>query len=670
MGGEGASGSLLNGRLRGSGRIAAVVGFWGLLWVLPWPDLLSGQPGLRSALGLLLFIVPGGCLQQWLSGERGVARFLTVGFCLSVALVGLLGLFARFTHLSIEFVRLGLMLIGGLGILASWRSLELSRVDFRSLAKSVAIAVPLLLAIGLALQAAQDESQKTDIDFATHHAQVTDFRDAEELGFDHFIFGPEVRLSKRFWLSYWTLAQAVVAKNAGLHIIELYPWLQKGVLLLAVLAGFALARRMGLPLRWACLAGVVQLASVSALWGETEGYRVGLTFYKYTLLDNNVATHLSALVLLRVTVDFLAEPDRRRLALLFLVAVGLLFTHAGMLGLFGLVLGIYIALQIFVRPWSKAEVGALGVLVLVSAIPASLRFVEVSQVLPTSLSEMIYKPRAVKVLADGVHYGVDPSYAMYLPFAFVAVAGVVAIFQAHRSPLARYILAMVLFLVICMTPQTATLLGSAVTPTILGRSLWFVPFGLAAGFVAMVLFESLERRFPSTGWFGYGVASVLALAWMADGIGSGPRKRSDEVDYSTAEFIEVARALDDLLDEPTIVLGDRTFNSHLPTLSANAKNITHRTEVQPSRIAYLSHLGAFARSEARRRAHAWDQIASYGKPARRRVELLRRSGARYFVSRDRFNSRAPPGVALPPELREVRSASGFHIYRIESASGL
>ena len=647
----------------------AAVALWVVLWILPWSDLLGGQSVLRATLGLLLFIVPGGCLQQWISGERGVARFLTVGFCVSVALVGLLGLFARLTHLSIEFVRLGLMLIGGLGILASWRSLQLPKIEFRSLAKLVAIAVPLLLATGLALQAAHDESRKTDIDFATHHAQVTDFRDAEELGFDHFIFGPEVRLSKRFWLSYWTLAQAVVAKNAGLHIIELYPWLQKWVLLLAVLASFALARRLGLPLRWACLAGVVQLASVSALWGETEGYRVGLTFYKYTLLDNNVATHLSALVLLRVMVDFLAVPDRRYFVLLLLVAVGLLFTHAGMLGLFGLVLGIYIVLQIFVRPWSKAEVGALGALALVSAIPASLRFVAVSQVMPTSLSEMIYKPRAVRVLDDGVHYGVDPGYAMYLPFAFVAVAGAVAIFHAHRSSLARYILATVVFLVICITPQTATLLGSAVTPTILGRSLWFMPFGLAFGFVAMVLFERVERRFPTAGWFGYAVASALALVWMAEGIGSGPRKRGDEVDYSTAAFIEVAGALDGLLDEPMIVLGDRTFNSHLPTLSANAKNITHRTEVQPFRVAYLSYLGAFERSEARRRVQTWDLIASYQEPARRRVELLRRSGARYFVSRDRFNAKAPPGVPLPRELEEVRSAPGFHIYRVVSVSG-
>jgi len=653
----------LNGRSRSPWRFAAV-GFWVLLWLLPWQELLGDHFGLRAALGFVLFILPGALLQQWIVGERGVARFLTVGFCVSVALVGLLGLVARLAHLSIEFVRVVLMLIGALGILGAWRDWSLPKGGLRSRLQQVAVTLPLLVALGFALQAAHAESGKTDIDFATHHAQVTEFRDADELGFGHFVFGPEVGLSKRFWLSYWTLAQAVVAKNAGLHIIELYPWLQKGVLLLAVLAGFALARRMGLSLRWACLAAVVQLASVSALWGETEGYRVGLTFYKYTLLDNNVATHLSGLVLLRVLVDFLAEPGRRGFALLFLVAVGLLFTHPGMLGLFGVLLGIYIALQVLERPWSKAEVAALALLALVSAIPASLRFVAVNQVLPTSLSEMIYPPRAVKVLEDGVHYGVDPSYAMYLPFAFVAVAAVVAMFHAHRSPLARYILAAVLFLAICITPQTATLLGSAVTPTILGRSLWFMPFGLAAGFVAMVLFGWAARRFPMAGAFGYVVLSLLALAWMADGIGSEPREHRDEIDYTTAQYLEVARALDELLSEPTIVLGDRTFNSHLPTLSANAKSISHRTEAQFFRVAYLSRLGAFDRSEARQRIDTWTAIANERTASRRRVVLLRQSGARYFVSRKRFDAGSRAGLAPPPGLEEVRAAPGFHIYRV------
>ena len=649
--------------LRG-GCLAGAVGLWVALWLLPWQGLLEGLPWLRAVLGLLLFIVPGGCLQQWACGERSWIRFLSVGFCVSVALVGFLGIIARLAHLSIDFVRLSLMLIGGAGMLMSWRSLERPRLELRSLAKEIAVAAPFIVGIGLALHVGFQESHQTDIDFATHHAQVTEFRDADRLGFGHFIFGPEVRLSKRFWLSYWTLGQAVVAKNAAMHIIELYPWLQQLVLLLAALAVFALARRLGLSRRWAYLAGIVQLASISALWGETEGYRVGLTFYKYTLLDNNVATHLAAPVLLRVVVDYLDTPDRRRLALLFLVTFGLVFTHAGMLGLFGLILGIYVVLQIFVHPWSRAETAVLAVLALAAAVPASLRFISVSGVLPSSLSQMIYRPRALRILDDGVHYAVDPTYAMYLPFGFVALAGVVAIFHAHRSSLARYLLATLLFLLVSMTPQTATLLGTAVTPTLLGRALWFMPFGLAAGFVLMTLFESVGRRSPLPAWIGYGVASLLALAWMADGAASGPRKRVDNIDYSSAKFAEVARELDGLLDEPMIVLGDRTFNSHLPALSANAKNIAHRNHS----VAYLRQLGAFSKEDARARIDTWELIANHRKPAGRRLELLKRSGARYFVTRDPFNAKGPRRLGLPPGLEEVKGAPGYHIYRVASPS--
>jgi hypothetical protein len=648
--------------------VGAVV-LWVALWTLPWQGFLEALPGSRAVLGLLLFIVPGGCLQQLVSGERSWTRFLTVGFCVSVALVGCLGVLARFAHLSSDFVRLGLMVTGASGILMSWRSLEAPKYPLRSLAKQIAIAVPFLVAIGLALYAGFHESDKTDIDFATHHAQVTDFRDAAQLGFDHFIFGPEVQLSKRFWLSFWTLAQAVVAKNSALHIIELYPVLKQLVLLLAVLAAFALARRMGLPRRWAYLAGIVQLASLSALWGETEGYRAGLTFYKYTLLDNNVATHVSAPVLLRVLVDFLEKPDWRRLLLLCLATCGLLFTHAGMLGLFGVILAIYVALEGVARRWSRAETTALAVLACAAAIPASLRFVSVSQVLPSSLSQMLYKPRAVRILPDGVHYAVDPAYAMYLPFGLVALAGVVAIFWVRRSTSARYILSTLLLLLLTMVPETATLLGAAVTPTILGRTLWFMPFGLAAGFVLMQLFESGEQRSPALAWLGYGVASLLALAWMAESVGSGSRKPRDEVDYSAAEFVEVAHELDRLLDEPTLVLGDRTFNSHLPTLSANAKNITHRNEVQPKSAAYVSHLGAFGKDEARTRIRAWKLISDYDQPGARRLEWLRRSGARYFVSKDRFDARGPPGIGLPPGLQEVKATPGYYIYRVAPPAG-
>ena len=59
--------------------LAGAVALWIALSSAPWQGAFEGLPWVRAGLGLLLFIVPGGCLQQLAYGDRSWTRFYTCG---------------------------------------------------------------------------------------------------------------------------------------------------------------------------------------------------------------------------------------------------------------------------------------------------------------------------------------------------------------------------------------------------------------------------------------------------------------------------------------------------------------------------------------------------------------------------------------------------------------
>ena len=640
-------------------RLGAAAVIWLCLWLVPWQGALEGLPWARVVIAIAMFVVPGGCLQQFLdpSARASTSRFLSLGFCVSLALTGFLGIVARAANLSIDFVNTGLMAIGLLGIFWASRSLGAPKIATRQAALQVGFAIPLIVATLLVVYLTSVYSQQTDIDFATHHAQVTDFQGASELDYTHFVFGSDVLLSKRFLISYWTLGQAVLASNAGMHIIELYPLLMVAVALLAMLAVFELASGLGLPRVWAQLASIAQVAMLTTLWEENEVYRVGRTFLQYTLLDNNVATHVFAPLLLRVVADYLASFTGRRLVLVVLMAFGTLFVHPGMLGLLGLIIGFYVALGALLYGWSRKEAALLTPLALVAAIPFSFRLFWREQVLPSSLDQMDYVPRGVTLLGDSGLYSVTIGYLLHPPFIPVVLAEVVALFHVRRCPAARYVLACLLALGLTLIPHSASLVGSAVTPTILARVLWLMPFGLATSFLLLKLFERVADRSPfDSRLVGTGLCSVAA-AGMAFAVYTGhPIQFRDEIRYPTGSYLRLARKLDALLPERAIVVGDKELNSHLPSLSANAKTFIHRIEHQTFKISYLKRLGAFSEEETRRRIEDWRSIRRSTAGAER-VRLLKRYAASYYITASNFGRR--PGLTL------VDSVDRYHIYRVD-----
>lgn len=616
--------------------LLVLLGGWTFLCKGAWQLWLADWPWIRLVVAVLMFALPGIFLQHFAYKEQpvGVARYLTLGFAISVALTGLLGLVASVAHFSFRFVTGGLFAAGGIGLFAlivKGVSLPKKRIGIRTQAWAIVSVLPALMAIILTARLCSPTDITQD-DF-TYVAYITHFEHSESLSFNDIFFGLDHQVPSRFWLAFWPLTEAIIAHNSQLHGLELTSiYLGPVLAALCLLGVFEVARAVGLSRRVAYLALVAQFASLSLL---TYPDQAGHVFFNRLTEDKVVAAFVLTPVMLRLVVDSLNSSNWHSLALLALVGLGLACTHPTMVVLACLISALYAVLSLATLRRVKRFTLLLCVLVTILMAPFSLRFGTArSRRLPFTLEGVEISPShtaRLEVIEGTVFYGINPASVRDISFGVVVIAGVLALLQRRRNPAARYVLASVALIAGAVVPYTGWLLGLVITPFQLWRVPWLTPFGVSTAFlVSSSLIWALHKR-PQIRWDqtrvtrAVSLSAQLLLLLLICLAYVRPTSMRAHLDSTTRvvswpplhDLISIGTRLDVLIPTRAVVVGsDHRTNNFIPGLSAKAEMVVFRNEHQT--MAF----GGFSEQEVTNRWDAWEEMVGPDTPAVERLSAL------------------------------------------------
>jgi hypothetical protein len=615
-----AQGSTAPGSLHGRGtRAAAAVAGWAIAFWLPWQPALGATPGLRSALGLALFCVPGFALAALLHRRRGLDLALHAPFALvySVALTGALGFAGSVAELPTLLVRVGLWSAGAialarLALAAPSPARARPSLASTTLLEGAALGAVMLIAARLCF------SPVMGADDMTYVARITWFQQTPELSFRGIVFGGDQVISPRDWLAFWPLCEALIATLAGVHGLQLTT-VYLGPLLapLATLAVYGLARALGLSRRAAVTSTALQVLVLLLLYTRDQP---GRHFFLRLTEDKFLALYVIAPVLLQLATSVLGGAHARALVALALGWLAIALVHPTALGIVFLVTGAYCALELLLARNARALV-VLAIALPITAAAASVRFIPTTSLHPAyfGVEEALQanamrgaRERRVDV-GDGGFYGISTRSAPPVARAAGALVLALALWRARRDRLARYVAAGFGLAALAIVPYSGWLLGKLLTPFHLWRVLAAVPYGIGATFALRLLYRRLSTLDAADGRIALGVRRAAALAPLLAivllsatvayaaanpktfrltslGIPDGWDRRLDarvKFDRSRprlelADLFAIGDALDASIDERAVVLGEPEVNSLLPSLSAKAVLVAFRSPAQTS----------------------------------------------------------------------------------------
>lgn len=661
--------------------LLVVLGGWTFLWKVPWQPWLTAWPWLRLIVAMLMFALPGICLQHavYKGAAASVGRPLTLGVAISVGLTGLLGLLASLGHLSFGFVGGGLFLAGAVGLVVlvvRGVSLPKKRMEVGAQGWAFLSVLPAVVAIVLAGRLCWATQIHGD-DF-TYNAYITHFEHSKALDFNDIFFGLERRAITRFWLAFWPLTEAVIAHHSQLHGLELTTMYLGPVLAaLSLLGVFELARSVSLSRQSAYVALVAQFASVFLL---TYKDQAGYVFFNRLTQDKLVAAFVLAPVLFRVVVDFLGGAKGRCLGLLIVVGLGVTFTHPVMLGIVCLISALYGLLHLAASRKVRPVAALLCLLVGIVILPFSLRFCDpMLRDLQFTLEDASLDKREasrLEILEGNRFYGINPELVRGIPFAVAAAAGVLALLQWRRTPASRYLVASLVVVASGVIPYTGWLIGSATASGQLWRIPWLTPFGVGAAFLVDGVVNYVLRRVPETGCGEMRVTRIEALSvqlilLLLVGVAYvrpvPARKYLEALAPRESwawppqyhDLLSIGNRLDALIPERAVVVGgDQRTNDLIPSLSAKAEMVVFRYE------DYTMRLGSFSEEQAANRWDAWSKMVEPDTPAAERMSALMDYQVEFMLLRE------DPGwmqslVSCFPDRFELVSRSGdLRLYQV------
>jgi len=262
--------NIRNDRLEWTAGILTIL-LWFLFWMVPWQSWLAPFPWVRLLIALGMFCFPGVCIYEMLRVHRlRWTSHLTIGFVISTALIGLLGLFARLLHLPFSFITTSLILIGAFTLLGTYfkgirlvnalRNITLPDIH------TLLSLWPIMVAIALAFLISM--SSQWQLDDYTWLAHLTNWQLSQRLDFNEINTGMGYLEDARFWLMFLPMCHAVLAQISGLPgILLLGVYLEPVYVILSLISLFELARTIGLPSSLASLVVTAQVILFSLLMG-------------------------------------------------------------------------------------------------------------------------------------------------------------------------------------------------------------------------------------------------------------------------------------------------------------------------------------------------------------------------------------------------------------------
>ncbi len=574
---------------------AGLAAIWLFLSLFPWQAWFEGSAIPRFILGFLLYFVPGVFTFICLSDNKNLSpRVLLGGFVVSIFITGILGVLARLFQLNFTFIVLSFSLWGGaLIFLVVVRDVK---VTFQVEKFTWWEVVSLLLTFGGALYfAGLVRPPLIHDDAFTYNALLYYYQHASALVFQ-FPASLDRMEIPRFWIAYWPLAEAMISRLSGvdgLLITGIY--LPPALACLSFLGIYSLGRSLNLP---RAAAGLAILAQGFSLMRLTKWNQPGNLFFQRLTEDKVVAAFVISLIMILLAVEYLEKPGVRRLILVGISALAMIFTHPIQFGMTCMIVGVYGLPSLLDKNTRWKYVMLIGALAVVVLIPYTFRFGggEYSQTLSFSLQDVQendefarFGVRRIDIIEGTGFYGISHYLTRGLPYEMSLAAVAFSLFFFWRNKAARYVLAAFLTLGVSMFPYTGWIVGLFTTPFQLWRLTWLLPFGLAFGFLIWALFELAQKVRLFEKWRSwlqpafYLAAFVVMIAlvvyvrpWAAGNLASN---NLDMVDiYSN--YVRAGERMNKLDVDAPIIIGapDATVNAIIPSLTIKFSPLVFRVQ--------------------------------------------------------------------------------------------
>lgn len=611
---------------------------WTCFWFLPWQGLLASAAWLRVLFSYAAFLIPGILIAAILL-PRGIdpSDALTLGLVISIAVTGLLGLAAKLLQFSISFVGDGLYVCGAAALLLTQPTVSIPKNWRQPRVWKWTAIIP--LALGLVVVARLTLGNVLGGDDGVYNAYLTHFVDAPRIDFGDIFFQLNRPAPVRYAIDMWMMSEAVLSKWSNLHALQFtFLYIAPLMAVTSVIAMYKLARALNLSSQAAAWASALQV--VCLLW-LLEPSLAGATFFNRLSNDKVAAAFVVAPIFLRAALGWLNAPQWRTFLLASFCAAGLVLTHPTIFGFTCGILGLYGVFEwVLNRKPLRPLVALGGMLVLLMIVPALFRLFPGSWTMLYAFTpdeELAGGTAAARLTQwNGFLYGLDPQLVLDVPFGIALAACAAALTRLRSSPVARYILAAGIFVMLAVLPLTAWLLGIVFTPFQLWRIPWLMPFGICAVLLGSALRDWFAPRLPRM-LFTPGLAAlgvVVLVVATAAWVNFSQSNRLDALKLKPGwtqrydPLVEIGHALDAELQGTNVVLGtDIKTNDALPGLSAKARIIAYH------RVSGTLTMGLMDEAEAQQRWQAWQALTAPQTTSAERRRLLAAYQVHYILAR-------------------------------------
>ena len=495
----------------------------------------------RVIIGLLIFLLPGCYLFVLLPARNDwdLADVVGYGFSYSLALITILGLILRTLTLSISTLELiwYLLALFGFGAVIirtkSWRGrgIELPATHPQNyLLLATAIGMVALYAHGSLLMASNSDDQ------SRHHGMIHGFLRSEPLGWSEPYYESGNRIGDQDYLTYWVLAQALISKVSGAHILLARYLINPFVLAMSVAAMYIFARNLGHCRKTSLSVVIVGLLALSLIaW---KGKVAGNQFFVHAHLDKVLVSFALAPVALSSAWLYAHSGNRRALWGFVLSFLACAFVHSVIGGFVLCIVGVWCLLQYFTDRGGRRQVVEIALLAFTLFFPSILLRLISSQ------------PTISAFGSGGWYFGIEPRHASLLTYVVFLLTAVCAL--ARRDARSKLLLSFLVVIGIGLLPLTAWIYRILLPDFQIRRVVWLMPYGYMLAFVIATAWSAISSRYsfqrstvdrlrlsllilalPLTAYF----LQVHSRADFSIDISSVPEEVSDMLDI--AEFIDM-----------------------------------------------------------------------------------------------------------------------------------
>ena len=491
--------------------------FWVFVWVLPWTRWLDNMPWLRTAIGLIVFLLPGMIASLFLMRKRmGLLAHFLNGFVLSVFFFGAIGVLGRIFHLSFDFIKILFSFGGGLSILTllfyEYRYPQKPLYFLEKIKLKTFLSLFLIILFGVIINLLS----KTTGDDQSYLAYLTSWRHSQALGFSEVYFGLGSVDSVRFWLAMFPMNLALLAELSNLHgllLIGLY--IEPFMVAIAILVTYVLYKEF---LESDIRALSALLLHITFFFFLRDIQQTGLTFFTRLSEDKVVAAFIIAPLFFCATRYLFEELSIRRGIFFLFIGWSLALTHPVILAYSVFIDVVYIGvLSLLHKNYKKILwIGALSIVIILPV--ASLRFYDESRQISYDLEQALAEGAGIEArisyIEDTPFYGFNPERveistvdwhdnknALQLVFVWsyvwiLAMAFIWSGINIRKHDLAPFLFTTSLLVLLSLIPYTGWLIGYFVSARMLWRAPWLFPIGIAIFALLEEALNLLARSLP------------------------------------------------------------------------------------------------------------------------------------------------------------------------------